>query len=449
MASKRRNGDWSGSAGFLIVIGCGMAALLAGCESFRLHDAGRSDAANQANTIAGELSGNAGAVFGPMEDNLDAVAETQKTLRDLSNAQRFETFKAVLSNKSADDLAGMVIDTLSSRVETIELVDKDAAAAAEEINAQLDRQKAITQANDETVASKSSIKEALDRIKKRLDWIEKINTNLDKIGGIAAGAGFDDALPSISDADKAAIDGLLAKAQAAIGAAEDDQRVAAAVKLLKQAVQEIAALEQARVIEMKRHLSEIERLRSTFETRDRISVCVLLIKAMGELYPALSSKKEPFEQLVSRLANMKAGSKSRYDCLEAFGGPPPSWPIKPERAAQVQKGWSGGTLANFVTADIGARQDQATAPRLVAALSVLLFYEREYFETVRLDLAREDHRYSVRLSKVNAQERARLVQELAEALDVYYQGGIKPEEVADLFLMAGQVGALMFIGVKQ
>ena len=38
----------------------------------------------------------------------------------------------------------MLIDALSSRTETIELVDEDAAAAAENVNAQLDRQKAIT-----------------------------------------------------------------------------------------------------------------------------------------------------------------------------------------------------------------------------------------------------------------------------------------------------------------
>jgi hypothetical protein len=148
---------------------------------------------------------------------------------------------------------------------------------------------------------------------------------------------------------------------------------------------------------------------------------------------------------------MESGGTPRYDCLQVLSTEPEKWG-QVDRRERVKAAWKGGTLAGYVGADV-TRQDvkafPATSPRLVATLGILLFYEREYFETVSWDLAREQHRYSVRLSKANAQERAQLVNQLAQGLEVYYQGGIKPEVLAQLLLMAGQVGALSFIGAQQ
>jgi hypothetical protein len=445
--------------GTALLLSCAAAILITGCSTLRLHDAGRLKTATEAKTSAGDLSGSAGAVFGPMEENLDAVRETQKTLRDLSNKHRFETFREVFVDYSADEVAESLIEALSERADTITAVDQRAAEAATAVNAALDRQDAITKANNEAVADKTKIKDTLERVKKRLDFVEMVFANLDKLDQLAGKTGLADGLPSLAASAKdAEVDDLVVKAKAAIGKVDSDERVAAAGKLLKQAVQEVAASEQSRVLEMKRHLAEIARMKSDFEARERASICVLLANVIGDLHPALENKAEEekdkkvqFEKTITKLRAMTSGRVPRYPCLQGLPTKPEEWG-KADRRERVKAAWKGGTLAGFVAADV-TRQDvkkfPATSPRLVATLGILLFHEREYFETVSWDLAREQHRHSVRLSKANAQERAQLVNQLAQGLEVYYQGGIKPEVLAQLLLMAGQVGALSFIGAQQ
>jgi hypothetical protein len=446
----RRQRAWP--RGTVLVL-CGAAAILiTGCSTLRLHDAGRLKTATEAKTSAGDLSGSAGAVFGPMEENLDAVRETQKTLRDLSNKHRFETFRDIFVEYSSDEVAQSLIGALSARAATIKAVDARAKDAATEVNAALDRQDAITKANNEVVADKTKIEAALQRVNMRLDFVDKVLANLDKLDQLAGKTGLADGLPSLAAGAKdPGVDDLVAKAKAAIGKVDSDERVAAAGKLLKQAVQEVAASEQSRVLEMKRHLAEIGRLKSDFDARDRASVCVLLANVIGDLHPALGDSKVQFEKTVLELRAMESGGTPRYSCLQGLSTEPKTWG-EGNRRERVKAAWKGGTLAGYVAADV-TRQDvkefPATSPRLVAALGILLFHEREYFEHVSWDLAREQHRYSVRLSKANAQERAQLVNQLAQGLEVYYQGGIKPEVLAQLLLMAGQVGALSFIGAQQ
>ncbi len=433
------------------LLSCAAALLLMGCTILRFNDAGRMKVATEAKASAADLSGSAGAVFGPMEENLDAVRDTQNGLRDLSNKYRFETFRDVFVEYSADDVAESLIEAFSDRADTIAAVDERAKGAAMAVNAALDRQDAITKANNETVADKTKLEEALQRVKQRLDFIDVVFANLDKLDQLSGKAGLADGLSSLATgAHNSDVDDLVAKAKAAIGKVDSDERVAAAGKLLKQAVQEVASSEQSRVLEMKRHLTEITRFKSDFDARERLSVCVLLVKVIGDLHPALKTQKTKFEGLVKNLRAEASGDNPRYDCFKDFPADPEHW-VEADRRQRVARAWEGRTLAGFVVADV-TREDvkisPATSPRLVASLGVFLFYEREYFERVSLDLAREQHRHSVRLSKTNAQERAQLVNQLAQGLEVYYQGGIKPEVLAQLLLMAGQVGALSFIGAQ-
>ena len=421
----------------------GLIIALAGCSAFRLYDAGRLKVATEANAVATELSSNAGAVFGPMEANLDAVREAQKTLRDLSNKHRFETYQAIVARKTADELGEDLLAALGERVDTIEAVDQHVRAAANAVNEALDREKSIAAASGEQINDRSSLQEALTRAKKRLDWLATVVDNIGKLDDLGGKAGLATSLPDLSKGT-AELSSLTTKAKEALGNVESDKRVDAATKLLKQAAGDIASSEQARVLEMKRHLAEIARLRDAFETRDGISICKVLIFTFGELYPALGdTQRKSFEELVGKLAERKNGSNPRYPCLAT------DWKPSDERARQVKGDWNGKTIADFLAADISKRREKATAPVLVSALGVLMFHEREYFETVRWDLAREEHRHSVRISRSNAQERAQLVSYLSQALEVYHQGGIKPEAVAQLILLAAQVGALTFIGAQQ
>jgi hypothetical protein len=312
--------------GTALLLSCAAAILITGCSTLRLHDAGRLKTATEAKTSAGDLSGSAGAVFGPMEENLDAVRETQKTLRDLSNKHRFETFRDVFVEYSADELAQNLIGALSARAATIKAVDARAKDAATEVNAALDRQDAITKANNEAVADKTTIEAALQRVNMRLDFVDKVFANLDKLDQLAGKTGLADGLPSLAAGAKdAGVDDLVAKAKAAIGKVDSDERVAAAGKLLKQAVQEVAASEQSRVLEMKRHLAEIGRLKSDFDARDRASVCVLLANVIGDLHPALENRKAQFEEMVLDLRAMESGGTPRYDCLQVLSTEPEKW----------------------------------------------------------------------------------------------------------------------------
>jgi hypothetical protein len=258
-------------------------------------------------------------------------------------------------------------------------------------------------------------------------------------------------VPKIAGGQAVDIASLTKNAKDALGRVESDERVVAAIKLLQQTAQEIAAFEQSRVLEMKRHLAEINRLRADVTRRDHLAICLVLVRATGELYPALAGKpKTDFETAMKTVMNLEVGAAHRYACRDLFPDDPALWAFTEERKRQVQADWTAGkTLAGFVAKDVATRKEKATAPALVAALGILLFHEREFLETVRWDLAREHHRHSIRLSRVNTQERAQLVSHLSQALEVYYQGGVKPEAIAELVLLAGQVGALTFIGVQQ
>ncbi len=131
---------------------------------------------------------------------------------------------------------------------------------------------------------------------------------------------------------------------------------------------------------------------------------------------------------------------------------PDTWEFNPD----IQDLWQheegeevkGNTLAQYVAEDLDKNKSNGKSPELVASLGILLFYERQLFDDARWLLVRESHRHSIRISRINVQQRTILVHQLAQGLEIYYQGGIKPEEVANIALLAGQVGALGFIGTQ-
>jgi hypothetical protein len=107
------------------------------------------------------------------------------------------------------------------------------------------------------------------------------------------------------------------------------------------------------------------------------------------------------------------------------------------------------TLAEFTANDISALGADSEATVLVASLGILVQHEYVSLRDAEMSLGRELHRHSILLSRINARQRSLLVAQLAEGLQVYFEGGIKPEELAQLILMGGQVGALTAIGVQQ
>ena len=75
-----------------------------------------------------------------------------------------------------------------------------------------------------------------------------------------------------------------------------------------------------------------------------------------------------------------------------------------------------------------------------------MFYERFLVDDTIREMASEQHLHSIRLSRINAGQRADIVNQLAQGLEIYYQGGVKPEEIAQLLLLATQAGGIFFVG---
>jgi hypothetical protein len=219
--------------------------------------------------------------------------------------------------------------------------------------------------------------------------------------------------------------------------------VQAARKLLNATVLQTAAAEQARLSELRRYLAEIKRLRDRLTVRDKVSVCNLFVDAFTNTYPAAGEEKARMEEVWADLLG-----SGRYDCLL----PLDEWAtLDPIEAAwsNVRAQWNDGRpLASFVTSGFkSSKEDVArSTAQYVGALGILLFYEREMYENAVQDLAREKHRHSIRLSALNVGQRAQIVHQLAQGLSIYYEGGVKPEEIAQLMLLASQVGGIFYIG---
>jgi hypothetical protein len=244
------------------------------------------------------------------------------------------------------------------------------------------------------------------------------------------------AIDASSANDKEALDKAVDAAKTSLKNIDKSPTVTASTLLLQRTAEQVISAEQSRLLVMREHLAGLERLRDSLVVRDRIDVCNLFLTAAGQVYAALGEKgKTTLDAVFQKLKNSK-----RYECLGT---------LDLKQSPDITPLWSGGTLADYVAADIAAHKQGAKSPELVGALGILLFHERRLFADAELNLARERHLYSIRLSRVNAQQRAGLVHQLSASLEIYYQGGVKPETVAQLILAAAQVGALTLIGVQQ
>jgi hypothetical protein len=346
----------------------------------------------------------------------------------------------------AEELGVRVVEALEKYNGANTFILQREAAAARAINEQLDRQALITQIlNDSTAqnaSARSSLDETIKRIKTRLDWIEAAQARLTAVAELAGASkpGADVARVVISgldpktDTGKAIAEAIKA-AEKSLKSVESDKRVEAAEQLVKRAAEQTAASEHERLVEMRRYLAEMARARHRLTTRDQIVACNVVPVLLGHLYPMLGNAEQ------NQFVKVYRDLQKRHPCIGK---------LEPKaRDAELTQTWGGGTVAQYVAADIAKSQADATSPHFVAGIGVLLFHERAIFEAAQLDVARAGHRHSVRLSRIAAQQRLGLVHQLSEGLEIYYRGGVKPETVAQLLLAAAQVGALTFIGVQQ
>jgi vacuolar-type H+-ATPase subunit E/Vma4 len=199
--------------------------------------------AGEALKSATELGSAGGAVFTPMEENLDAVRATQEKLWRLTDAHEFETFRSVFNRMGAEELGVRVVEALEKYNGANTFILQREAAAARAINEQLDRQALITQIlNDSTAqnaSARSSLDETIKRIKTRLDWIEAAQARLTAVPELAGASkpGGDVARVVITGLDPKtdtgkAIAAAIKAAEKSLKSVESDKRVEAWTALI-------------------------------------------------------------------------------------------------------------------------------------------------------------------------------------------------------------------------
>lgn len=420
-----------------------LALFVSGCGGIRIHDAGRQQLSSEAVALAATISAGTGDVFGPMEQNLNAVQATQDKLRKLADAHELETFQLILPRLTPSDIAGRLLKAMNTRNRVFADLKKRESEANQEINDTLNRQTVVTQLLNDRAAA-SSTANTLARLRKRLDWLDDVGRALDKLhDGLSSGTAKPDSsgvANEVTDASArastapAGFNKALEAAKRSLKSVDESPTVTAAAQLIRGVAEQALGMEQSRLLAMRQHLAAVQRLADGLSVRDQITVCELWVPAVGQIYSALTDRTE-IDKLLSSLT-----TSGRYKCL---GGGDPIQPL------DLSALWAKGTLREYVAAEIKANGLKAKSPELVGALGIILFYERRLFDDTLLNLAREQHLHSIRLSRINAQQRAALVNQLSAGLEVYYRGGIKPETLAQLILAAAQVGSITFVGARQ
>ena len=199
------------------------------------------------------------------------------------------------------------------------------------------------------------------------------------------------------------LDGQIEQARARLAAVAD------ARELFGQLKREVTQLETERLLAFRAHLRRLETLRDSFDRRDAV-----------------------FRE------NLVLPARSALDAWATAGACAP-----PD---------TDSTLAGFIAAAASPAGCGPTVPDprpavgLVERLMLLQFSELPRDENLLIELERMRHRGALRVSSINARQHLSLVQQAADALQIYYAGGIHPDDMASLALAATQVGALAFIG---
>jgi hypothetical protein len=229
-----------------------------------------------------------------------------------------------------------------------------------------------------------------------------------------------------------AIEDKLAKAQSVLDATIEDPEVKAAQSLLLRTGQEFTLLEQQRLLEFHRHLITLQRIQADQQSRNDEYMDNLMLPAMAAL------DLDTADRLWSERMGMTLGTEERRTLATHIA----KWQDSRGRPRTFPE-YLESCLARGSVKAHGQK-----AVELVQNLALILFVEQDQDYQASLDVATEQHRHSINLSKINLAEQMHLVHQTTEALQIYYQGGVKPEQVAELIIMSSQVAALFYIGAR-
>ncbi len=393
--------------------------LLAGCTSLRLKDDQRLKTAQAAAALTEQLRAPESDPFSAMAKNLQAVAEARAKIDELLDQARQDTFQTSLPALTREALVEELASALDLHLQAKADLEGQSAAAAAQVKETLERQALITKTLG--AIPDAQLATVLAEVERRQQWLARL---LADIARVSQALDLDpEARKKLGQAQ-----GAVAGVGQFLGGVARDPKVAAAQRLLLQAGQEVAVAEGERLAEMRRHLTAVERLGEGFARRHQVYVNTLFAPALRAV----------------------AGPSEAAELFQQLGLDPPDPEILDNFAA-FQADWCPGcTLLDFVTAKLGktGTRDGIEAMKFVAELGVILFVEEPLDRKAELHLASERHLHSIRLSQINGQQKLDLIGQVVQGLQIYYQGGIEPAQVAQLVLLASQVVATGFIGSR-
>lgn len=427
-------------------LGAALFALCNGCAT-HFHDDGRMKVSKEAVEIAAEIQGSGFGVFGVMEKNLDAAVRVRRGVDAVLDESVAMTFTSALATLSSEEIATEVELAVLAHAEAGDAIESAVDDAVKGVNESLDAQAVIANAIREEKGT--GLTDTVARIDSRVDWI------------LGKAKYFRKAAEALNAGDLKGEEAqqLLGSVSAVLGSPADDEETREASALLAEAAQAAVVGETQRLTELRRFLTELRALQDSYGQRHELwaEIFPAILPLIPPLRLAALHKMGGFEDLGCRPpapdgedGPRVAGGRDDPDCIpfedtEALYAADWKGRAPPDRSTPM-------TLTEFATVSLAADRSaemRESAMAAIGALGVLVLVETPIAlrTAVAADTAR--HRHSIRLSAVNADQRLGLIVQLAQGLEIYHKGGIKPEEVAQLVLMAGQVGALAFIGAGQ
>lgn len=432
-----------------------LAVSLAGCVSLRLHDEGRQETAKEAVAIAAELATPADDPFAAMEANVQTVAAAQARTNSLLADQRRQSLFDDLDEIDRGSLLDELTVALDDHLQALAAADRRVTEAAAAIQQQLQRGAAISRAAGDPAPT--PLAAALEAVEDRLAEVEKAQVDIARALAVLNRidpTGDRRRIQAAADASsevQAAVDGI----NELLGSIRSDARLVAAKQLLMRSGQQIAQAEQRRLAELRRYLAGLQATQRELESRSLYVLRSLVLPALVQVATAEEMRQRLASveraQLPADLAT-RIGDEVLSIYLDGAAGDEARALDREiaQRIDTLQDRWaSHPTLVDFVSAGIAENERQGIeAMKLVGSLGLVLLVESGLDQQALIDLDRQTHLHSIRLSQINAQERLELVHQVAQALEVYYQGGLTPAQVAQAILLGSQVLATGYIGVQ-
>ena len=379
----------------------------------------------EAAKLAERLRASKAGPFAAMEDGIDIVAKARKLANDYVDANRKEAFLATFTGMTREELAEELMTALSDHQSARRLVGSFAQAAAEGVEAIL-RQAAI---QGMEVPPDSKIETVLATVKKRLEQVTTVQANIGK--AMSSMKGKDN--KSNEAAIQTAVTGVTS-AKEFINSVRTDPLVQESSRLLLQAGQDLAASETERLQEMRRHLEAMQAIQEGLTRRDLLYPGELFLPAL-----ILVGTDDEFIEAARDLGEEFLASPTVLDWKKCRQK---NWADAASFAQFVEKSFEAAENPTRVSESCPPEIQQRFgihAGMFIASLGVILFDEHTFDAQQAVAAAAELHLHSVRLSRINSRQRIDLVGQVTEALRIYYQGGVTPQQAAQMVLMAANV----------